>query len=397
MTQIDLVEYDTEFGVELDTPTAAALHGSTAVSVGPSTADPDRWDVTAAQHVGVVFAGDCEVRIRPKVAVERLLFLLGYAKDSTGWRQDAAGFETADDLVSAMVHGFLHQVDRAFSQGILQGYRRIEEAIPAVRGRIREADQVRRRFGLALPVEVAYDDFTTDIPENQLIRSAAARLRQLHDLDARSRHRLARLDAVLDGVTYLIAGQHPPSIRFSRLNDRYRSATTLARLILDNLSVDLHRGAHTSVSFLFDMNKVFEDFVTAALAAELGRLGLRVTPQWRGSLDEAGRVTIKPDLTWWSAGRCRGVADIKYKSLHKADMPNADAYQALAYCTALDLPVGHLIYAAGNEEPATHEVLNAGTRIEVTALDLDQPPKDLLAHIYRLASQLAGSAVPVAV
>ncbi|MBL8775347.1 MAG: hypothetical protein JNK12_05430 [Acidimicrobiales bacterium] len=367
------------------------------MSVAPSTLDPDRWDVTAAQHVGIVFAGDCEVRIRPKVAVERLFFLLGYAADSTGWHQDAADFGEADDLVSAMVHGFLHQTDRAFSQGILQGYRRVEEAIPAVRGRIREADQVRRRFGLALPVEVAYDDFTTDIAENLLIRSAAARLRQLRDLDDRSRHRLARLDAVLEGVSYLIPGHRPPEIRFSRLNDRYRGATTLARLILDNLSVELHRGGHTAVSFLFDMNKVFEDFVTAALTVEFGRLGLRVTPQWRGYLDEAGRVTIKPDLTWWSAGRCRGVADIKYKSLYKADMPNADAYQALAYCTALDLPTGQLIYAAGNEEPATHQVLNAGTRIEVTALDLDQPPKDLLGHIARLAAQVAASAAPVAV
>lgn len=397
MRHVDLVEYGTAFGVELDKPTAAALHGSPAVSVAPSTLDPDRWDITAAQHVGIVFAGDCEVRVRPKVAVERLFFLLGYAADSSGWHQEAAAFDEADDLVSAMVHGFLHQVDRAFSQGILQGYRRVEEAIPAVRGRIREADQVRRRFGLALPVEVAYDDFTIDIAENQLIRSAAARLRQLRDLDDRSRHRLGRLDAVLDGVSYLIPGQRSPAIRFSRLNDRYRGAATLATLVLDNLSVDLHRGGHTAVSFLFDMNKVFENFVTAALTAELGRLGLRVVAQRPGHLDEAGRVTIKPDLTWWSGGQCRGVADIKYKSLHKADMPNADAYQVLAYCTALELPTGQLIYAAGNEEPATHQILNAGIRIEVIALDLDQSPTDLLAHVGRLAALLASSSAAVAV
>ena len=389
MKHIDLVEYGTHQGVALDHETASALHASRALSVAPCTIDPALWDLTATQYVGIVQTGEHEVRIQPKVAVERLFFLLGYAADAKGWHDASADFAEAEDLVPAMVRGFLHQTDRALAQGVLQGYRRVEEAIPAVRGRIREADQVRRRFGLALPVEVAYDDFTTDIAENQLLRSAVRRLRQLRDLDDDVRHRLARLDAALDGVAILTPGQRPPTIRWTRLNDRYIGAATLAELILQNLSIDVHRGGHTAVSFLFNMNKVFEDFVTATLTAELQRRGVRAAAQWKGHLDDASRLTIKPDLTWWSGPRCLGVADIKYKSLGLKEMPNADAYQALAYCTALGLGVGHLIYAAGNEEPAVHQVRHAGTEIHVVALDLDQPPDALLADIRTLADRLA--------
>ena len=44
--------------------------------------------------------------------------------------------------------------------------------MPSVRGRVRIAQQLRRRTGLPLPVEVTYDDFTPDILENRLLRAA---------------------------------------------------------------------------------------------------------------------------------------------------------------------------------------------------------------------------------
>lgn len=45
-----------------------------------------------------------------------------------------------------------------------------------MRGRIREADQLRRRFGRALPAEIRYDDFTTDIAENRILPTAVDRM-----------------------------------------------------------------------------------------------------------------------------------------------------------------------------------------------------------------------------
>ena len=68
------------------------------------------------------------------------------------------------------------QARRAFSRGLLHGYRTEEEALHTVRGRIRFDEQIRRRFGVPLPVEVRYDEFTDDILENRLVMAAAHRL-----------------------------------------------------------------------------------------------------------------------------------------------------------------------------------------------------------------------------
>lgn len=60
----------------------------------------------------------------------------------------------------------------------------------------------------------------------------------------------------------------------------------------------------------------------------------------------------------------------------------------LAYCTALGLPVGHLVYAKGNVEPRRYEVIG-GVRLYAHALDLSAPPSELLAQVDGLARSIA--------
>ena len=83
--------------------------------------------------------------------------------------------------------------------------------------------------------------------------------------------------------------------------------------------------------------------------------------------------------------------DAKYKAEKPSGYPNADLYQLLAYCTVLGLRIGHLVYAAGNEEPARHVVRQAGIEIVCHALNLDNPPGILLVGISRLASAIANA------
>ena len=83
------------------------------------------------------------------------------------------------------------------------------------------------------------------------------------------------------------------------------------------------------------------------------------------------------------------MADIKYKSLTDHRLPEDDIYQLLAYCTALRLAEGHLIYARGDTQPATYVIGEAATRIVVSTVDLYQPPGQLLADLGRLAARIA--------
>jgi 5-methylcytosine-specific restriction enzyme subunit McrC len=387
VTRYELAEYGWAEGLDLDHDDALAFSRTPAVRVAPSLTASGRFDVTATQYVGVVRGRGCELWVRPKLPVRRLLFLLGYAHDQRGWRDDDPAFEEADNLVEALVRAFVRHAERALARGLLQGYRSVEEAQPAIRGRVREADQLRRRFGLPLPVEVRYDDYTTNIPENRLLRAAARRLLRVPGVAPETTRRLRRLLALTRDVTDPPLMLGPPIPR-TRLNRRYFPAVRLAELALRAHSPEFAPGVGQGISFLFDMNRVFEDFVTAELGAALQRHGGQVRPQLDRALDQAGRLTITPDLTWWSEGRCRAVIDIKYKLLAGHAPPQPDIYQMLAYCTALRLAEGHLVYAHGEATPVTYVIREAGTRIIVSTVDLQQPPGPLLAELGRLADRI---------
>ena len=180
---------------------------------------------------------------------------------------------------------------------------------------------------------------------------------------------------------------------FDRLNEHYREVVALARLILRHATIETGRGAVRAPGFLMDMNRVFQEFVTRALREALGLSdrAFRSDSGVRGvTLDEARRVDLRPDLSWWDGPTCRFVGDAKYKRVQDGHVPNADLYQLLAYATALDLPGGLLVYAQGEAADAVHVVRHAGRRLEVAALDLSGTIDELRRRIEGLAERVRG-------
>jgi 5-methylcytosine-specific restriction enzyme subunit McrC len=138
------------------------------------------------------------------------------------------------------------------------------------------------------------------------------------------------------------------------------------------------------------MNKVFEDFLSAALGVALERRCGRVQLQYpRRHLDEADRLRLKPDITWWHAGTCRAVIDAKYKALEVSGIPNADAYQMLAYCIAFGLDSGYLVYAKDTgQELLEHVVRDSEIMIRVRSIDVEREPAEVLSQIHALADEI---------
>jgi 5-methylcytosine-specific restriction enzyme subunit McrC len=408
VSEVSLREYGPAVSVQLSTEAGRALAASGILQ--SATPDPGRnghWLLRAGSRVGAVRTpGGPVVRIMPKTPVSRLFFLLGFSLDpARAWRDSREGtVDTGayDDVVPALAYAVERQIDGALRQGVLQGYREVEESALVVRGRLREAEQIRRHFGRMPPVEIAYDAYTADTAENRILRAAAERLLRLPDVPRPVRRRLAHQRARLTGALPLIRGQELPRWHPSRLNSRYQPALRLAEAVLRGTSPE-HRpaGANqlTVDGFLLDMNKLFEDFVTVALREAVREHGLTARLQDPHHLDMAGLVRMRPDLVVRTGdGRTPlAVVDAKYK-VEKADgFLNADLYQALAYATVLGLGEAHLVYAAGRRPERFHEVRGTaagpdgrGVRLYQHSLDLSREPEELLTALRQIAARLAG-------
>ncbi|QXT62886.1 McrC family protein [Tessaracoccus palaemonis] len=352
------------------------------------------WEVAAGTQVGVVSVAGIEVIIRPKIDINRLVFLMGYARRPSHWRDDLVHLDPDAELTEALADAFLALTRRAVDQGLLKGYVTVDDSLPVLRGRIREADQLRRRFGREVPLEVRYDDFTVDIPENQLLLAAVERLLALPGVTRRHRGGLQRLRLQLADVSRLPRGVRPAWTP-SRLNARYVPALELAELILAGRSFEQRVGDTVVTGYLLNMARVFEDFVTVALREAFRAFGGRSQLQYGAFLDEAETVPVKPDFVWLEQGVPRVVVDAKYKAEKPSGFPQADLYQLLAYCTVLGLDEGHLVYAKGSEDERTHVVKRAGVRIIAHTLDLDVPRSDLLEQVAGLARVIHSSETEV--
>ncbi|WP_231716170.1 McrC family protein [Arthrobacter zhangbolii] len=330
------------------------------------------------------------VRPKEKVGLSRLLFLLGYATNPGFRPEDVAGIEDTD-LFGALGESLVRQGLRALERGALSGYVHVEETLRTVRGRIRIGDQMSRRPGMLLPLEVSYDDFTVDIAENQILRAAIRLMMQVPRLPVGVRWKLAHLDSKLDGVSELRYGVPLPPWRESRLNEHYVPALRLAEIILRNMSAEAGLGRHSVASFVVNMAKVFEDFVTSALREALQGYPGETTGQYESFLDESeagqsgNRIRMAVDIVHSVRGVPSMVFDAKYKAATAADgYPNADYYQMLAYCTALSVPTAWLIYA-GPGTARTRRVRNSSVSIVEFPLDISQEPIALLARMKVLA------------
>jgi 5-methylcytosine-specific restriction enzyme subunit McrC len=366
---------------------------SGVVSAVPNQHQPGLWTVQARGRVGVAQLGDMEVWIAPKLPIARLLFLAGYANGTKqpGWRdEDVVGLDTAEGLVPVVARFLCHQAEQALRQGPLKGYRTIEESSPILRGRLREADQLRRRHGRAIPMEIRHDDFTVDVPENQILLAAITRMARVPRVRDEHRQRLAALRAALASVSVPERGAGLPAWQPNRLNQRYHAVLRLAEIIWQATSPEHLRGSLLAGGFLFNLWKIFEDFVVAAFAEELQVRHGGVPRNYPCHLDQNCAVTMRPDLVWQVNGRPVAVLDAKYKPEKPSGYPDADLYQILAYCIALRLPRGHLVYAQGIAQH--HVVQSSGIEIVCHALDLMLPPAQLLAQVGKIADELVATA-----
>lgn len=381
---------------KLDPDSAAFLNSSGLAKATPMGMGLFR--IEPVGKVGSVRTPQVQLDVRPKdrLGLSRLLFLLSYAGDQ-GFRDDTVAADEVAELWSALATSLAQLAERALQRGALQGYVTVDDSLRTVKGRIRISDQISRRPGMLVPLEVSYDEFTEDIPENRILRAALDRMSRVPGVRPDVLSRLRQLKGKLDAVTRLHAGAPLPPWRASRMNLRYHAALRLSEVILRNASAEAGEGKQQTAAFVVDMARVFEDFVGAALRRAMGAFPGEMRLQYNAMLNEAvrdsDRLTVNPDAVHLLGGRPVVVYDARYRAgSDQGASLTADHFQMLAYCTALRVPTAWLVYA-GSGEVKLRRILNTDIDIVEFPLDLSRPPSEILAAVADLADQSWGEVV----
>jgi len=350
------------------------------------------YTLQSHQYVGfAVLPGGRVIEIRPKVQVGVLFAMLAKVHGLVDFGPEPSGYRSVADLFEFVVDLFAGMVEDLVARGILRGFEPREDDLLAPRGKVLVTETIRRRPVVRDRHWCAFTEFTTDVAENRILRLTCDGLLPFHyprvpDLSARLRRLLRTLADVTHDPDAVGAFDR---LVFHRLNEHYRPALALARLLLSCLSPGGSRGPHRFLAFLVNMNTLFERYVTAVLKeAAAGRSDLRVVDQDPQTLDLDRQVNVRPDVVLYRNEVPALALDAKYKRAE----PGTDVYQALAYCHALKLPCTVLVYPAGAgiaalrhriKPPGSIEVVRLTLDLSGTVVDLERQTREFVASVWR--------------
>lgn len=300
--------------------------------------------------IGVVRFEHFEIRIVPKLVGGNLgvLEMLDYASGLEALARFPAVRELAvardGGLVDLLGMLLAEACERLIRDGLLQDYVTHEETLGTVRGRLLPALQVQRHFGRVDRLECRFDELESDVIENRLVAFGLGLARRVcRDEDVR--RRLVRVHGIFteacttDGFDPAEAAEQ---LTYHRRNSHYRAAHEVAWYFIRRLAIaDMFApGGGRSFAFLFDMNLLFERFVSRVLDDAFAGSGVRVLRQRRDRsllFDELAwrpYAAVIPDVLLElsdPAGRRRLPVDAKYKLYDERKIDSGDVYQTFFY------------------------------------------------------------------
>jgi 5-methylcytosine-specific restriction enzyme subunit McrC len=358
----------------------------------------DRLRIEAGSHVGVVQLDCATIQVRPKLAGSELdaLAMFDYAGGLRSLRYLQVLRATPDaghdlrDLVCLLLTASCEDLLRG---GLRRDYVRREEAVSALRGRLLLDRQLTRRYGRLDQLECRYDEFDGDILDNRLCAAALdLAARTAHDRDVRGRARRAAAyfgEVCRPGA--LDVRLAIERLSYHRGNEHYRVAHRWALLLLQAGGFrDLYSAVGPAArAFMFDMNPLFEAFVTRLLRDAASGKGMAVHAQDVLSdviCHEDGRsyAAMIPDIRLISHGPepwSRPI-DAKYKLYADRQIATSDLYQGFVYAmgTSTDdrreTPTACVVYASQKDPPPRTVVMRRAdgkTAARIIAIGLNVP------------------------
>ena len=315
------------------------------------------------QWVGVIQVPGLQVEVLPKVddaqddqVRSNLLYMLAVAGQVPVRDRDVARLASRKAPLSETLAAiFADRLHRELLLGPERAYMRREENLRRFKGKLLIAQQTLRNAAHRERFFCRFDEFSEDTLMNRIFRAVCrVLLDSTHTPSAQDslRHCLLLLDGVED---VFIHDELFDQITITRQNERFADVLRFCRLILQERSPTVRAGSERSFSLLFDMNRVFEDFVAAFLKKQvIPQLdGYRLYPQAKTKqlpLMKSGDknvLTLKPDILIEAAGR-RFVLDTKWKQLSdegaRGGVGTDDLYQLYAYTRRYNCRRSVLLY-----------------------------------------------------
>ncbi|WP_158934073.1 McrC family protein [Burkholderia sp. S171] len=318
----------------------------------PNALTPTHDGLRTGSLCGLVSVDGWTLEILPKIYDQAdhtpdrglLVKMLASCFDIPIWHGDNAESGQAD-LLTAIVRAYLEEASTQMSAGWIKSYVTEEDQLTRPRGQLKIHAQVRRGRAQGHMLHCEFDELTTNNAHNRLVKAALKVAASKIPTGSRHAVMARRLALSLNEVDDSTRSwREPDSLAKHRLTQRYERLLILSSWLLRLLGPNVHRGPERGISLLFDMNRLFQDYVGNALDRAIrrhplaNRLRLTRERPVKGLVSdsaESPRFMLRPDLCVHFDNQMLAILDTKWKRLlpdeQNAGVGQSDLYQLLAY------------------------------------------------------------------
>ncbi len=247
---------------------------------------------------------------------------------------------------------FLSETETIFKHGLRKNYRSVDENLSKVKGKIFFTNHIRKNAFHNERFYVEYKIFDANNRLNQILLKALLVLKTIvhnPNYDIRINKLLLNFEDVSEEN---ITEKWFEIINYDRNTERYRQAITLAKLIILRYSPDLKGGNENVLAIMFDMNRLYENYVFRKLRTVQSKPEIPIinvkeqnrTPFWE-SRDLRADIVVETNDK-------RLVIDTKWKVLKDNKPSDADLKQMFTYNLHYDTDLSILLYPKTTLESA---------------------------------------------
>ena len=317
----------------------------------------ERRKIKFRHYVGIIQIGTLVIEVLPKVDKnegakskwhDALLKMIKIAKGIKPYQSSDASVKLSrQSLLDIYFEQFLMECRNLMSSGFRKKYSFDEGNLTAIKGKILFSQNLKRNLSNKAKVFCRHQvyDFNHDI--HAAIKMALVITKDItrgNNIVSEAKRLLIHLPDPIDSNITL---EKLERIKLDRTTKRYEKALNLASLIIKAYCPTSNTGKHAVIALMFDMNKLYEEFVFNVTKSIFRDTEYEVLKRkkkfWEGK-------EIRPDIVITN-GKKTVVIDTKWKVPKDGKPADDDLKQIYVYNHYFESPVSFLLYPNSNTRP----------------------------------------------
>lgn len=304
-----------------------------------------RFGIKAKSWVGIIKYKKYQFQILPKLIcnlhdnqyiLNNLIYMLSYTKKLDIKMSETTKLcATKNPFIEVLIREYAKSLFNCLKRTTPKKYEREEDNLNYLKGKIKFTENIRYNVINPTKFYCEYDEFSENNKLNQLFLFVSTCLYNISN-DCFNKKTLKFIMNYFNDINFVQFDKfNIKKIKLSKNQELFKKSFNLAKMFLENSSIDLSKNKFENITLVWDMNKLFEEFIYEILKKNEKNLNCRVYAQKGRKLlvgDTNKKRNTYVDILI-EINNKKVVLDTKYKKLETInDFSNTDVFQVSTYC-----------------------------------------------------------------